>query len=138
MPIITINTSTVSALEAKLQLMTELNASFAEELKIPSGHVHIHVLDGQCFAFGGDSSRPGAYITIKASALQIWPEVRRDLALKLTTLIQKHLDVPAERTTTMFEELPVENIAVGSNIAVFVKSPTAAATAEAASKAAAE
>jgi hypothetical protein len=27
----------------------------------------------------------------------------------------------------MFEELPVENIAVGANIAVFVKSPTATA-----------
>mmetsp|Transcript_28628 Transcript_28628/g.63006 ORF Transcript_28628/g.63006 Transcript_28628/m.63006 type:complete len:138 (-) Transcript_28628:519-932(-) len=123
MPVITIVTNVVVPLDVKKAVVQQLTAIFAEEIKTPPGHVHVHISDGQSFAFGGDMDTPAVFITVKASALQIWPDVRKVLIGRMVPVLQTAVNVVPERTTTMFEELPVENIAVGTNIAVFTKTP---------------
>lgn len=123
MPIITIVTNASASLELKRQLIQALTVAFSEAIKCAGEHVHVHILDSQCFAFGGDYDTPAASITVKATALQIWPEVRKTLVERMIPVLQESLAIAPDRTTTMFEELPVENIAVGTNISVFLKSP---------------
>lgn len=40
-------------------------------------------------------------ITVKASALQIYPEVRKMLVERMAPLLQQHLGIPTARTTTV-------------------------------------
>ena len=94
-------------------------------LQIPTGHVHLYVQDGAFYAFGGDVDTAAAYVTVKSSALQILPEGRKEIVRELMPILSTAFPgLSAERVNSFFEELPVENIAVGTNIATFATSPT--------------
>lgn len=59
-------------------------------------------------------------MTIKSSALQILPETRKALVGRLVpALLAAWPGLIAERVSSMFEEMPVENIAIGTHISVF-------------------
>lgn len=126
MPVITIVCNKVASSDAKRDLLTSVSELVAATCHIPTGHVHLYIQDGAFFAFGGDVDTAAAYVTVKSSALQILPEGRRGIVRDLMPILSKAFpDLLAERVNTLFEELPVENIAVGTSIATFAISPTA-------------
>ncbi|MEW5313141.1 MAG: hypothetical protein WDW38_004732 [Sanguina aurantia] len=115
------------------ELQTE--KQYSEELNrilVPTTHVHL-AINQQFFAHGGDSTSPACHVTIRASEGQIRPEKRRTVVTMLVPLLQQAIDnLDGERVIAYFEELPVENIAVGANIAVFGKPRFVSSTGEAA------
>eukprot|EP00798_Chlamydomonas_sp_ICE-L_P031470 gene31470-6658_t len=120
MPFIQIVMNTKLELDAKQTLVASLTSAFSEEIKIPKGHIHTMIRDGEFFAFGGDVSTPSAWATVKSSNHQIAPEVRKLLVTRLVPLLTEACPgLIADRTVTLFEEMPVENIAIGTHIMVF-------------------
>ncbi|KAG2483118.1 hypothetical protein HYH03_018008 [Edaphochlamys debaryana] len=120
MPVITVITNAKASVEQKIKIAKALNELVATEVRVPAGHVHVLIQDEQFFSFGDDLEKPAVYLTVKSSALQILPEARRNLVADFVPALQAALpDLSAWRVNTMFEELPVECIAVGSNIATF-------------------
>ena len=59
-------------------------------------------------------------VTIKSSQQQFSPENRRAVVVRLMDLLSASFPgLRPERVTTLFEEVPVEQIAIGSSIIVF-------------------
>ncbi|PNW84112.1 hypothetical protein CHLRE_04g221400v5 [Chlamydomonas reinhardtii] len=112
-------------LDDKKALSKSITDLFAHEVRVPPGHVHTLILDNQYFAFGNDVDKTAVYVKVRSSAQQITAEARRTLVAELIPLlITAFPDLDAYRVNTMFEELPVENIAVGAHIAVFGAPPS--------------
>lgn len=64
-------------------------------------------------------------VTVKSSALQLLPEHRKSLITALVPALQACFPgLLTDRVTTMFEELPVENIAIGTYISIFGRRST--------------
>ncbi|KAG2423185.1 hypothetical protein HXX76_010953 [Chlamydomonas incerta] len=98
---------------------------FAQEVRVPTGHVHTLIMDNQYFAFGNDVDKAAVYVRVRSSAQQITAEARRTLVAEIIPVLTGSVaDLDPYRVNTMFEELPVENIAVGAHIAVFGAPPS--------------
>ncbi|KXZ50546.1 hypothetical protein GPECTOR_16g721 [Gonium pectorale] len=128
MPVITITVNKPAALDVKKSLSKGLTELVATECRVPTTHVHVLITDNAFFSFGDDHEKAAAYVTVRSSAQQIQPEARRNLVADLVAAMKTAFpDLDAYRINTMFEELPVENIAVGAHIATFAKGPTGSA-----------
>nr|ARO50079.1 hypothetical protein [Yamagishiella unicocca] len=113
MPVVHIVINKEASLDTKKALAKGLTELFAGECRVPLTHVHVLIMDNQFFSFGDDSDKSAAYVTVKSSAQQIVPEARRNLVADIVPIMKTAFpDLDAYRINTMFEELPVENIAV--------------------------
>ncbi|KAG2452101.1 hypothetical protein HYH02_003135 [Chlamydomonas schloesseri] len=122
MPVIEIIVN--KAVADKKTLAQGITDLFSSEVRVPPGHVHTLIQDNQYFAFGNDVDKAAVYVKVRSSAQQITAEARRTLVAELIPVLSASLpDLDAYRVNTMFEELPVENIAVGAHIAVFGAPP---------------
>ncbi|KAG1680321.1 hypothetical protein FOA52_015411 [Chlamydomonas sp. UWO 241] len=117
MPVIIVTTNSVCA--DKKSFVQAVGAAAATCLRVIPGHVHVHLVEGQCFGFGGDIDTAGAYVLVKSASLNINPDARKALVVDLAPMLQSALGASPERTTTIFEEVPVEQIAVGTAIMVY-------------------
>ncbi|GFR41641.1 hypothetical protein Agub_g2376 [Astrephomene gubernaculifera] len=122
MPLINVVVNKEAGLDAKKTLAKAITELFAAECRVPASHVHVVILDNQFISFGADSEKAAAYITVKSSQLQILPEARRSLVSEIVPALKAVIpDLDGYRINTFFEDLPVENIAIGPNIATFSK-----------------
>mmetsp|Transcript_2089 Transcript_2089/g.3331 ORF Transcript_2089/g.3331 Transcript_2089/m.3331 type:complete len:141 (-) Transcript_2089:1313-1735(-) len=121
MPVLFVTTNSTASLEAKTQLCSALTHGVGEILRVPNGHVHIVINDGQFLAFGGDHLTPAGLVTVQAATLQIREENRKVLCDMIMPLLANTYSISSHRTTTFFQEFPVENIAVGNQVMLFSK-----------------
>ncbi|GLC42357.1 hypothetical protein PLESTB_000655900 [Pleodorina starrii] len=123
MPVVQIVVNKPLEQDKKKAVAKGLTGLVSAECRVPAGHVHVLILDNQFFSFGDDSEKPAVYVTVRSSAQQIVPEARRNLVVEMVGVLTTAIpDLDAFRINTFFEELPVENIAVGAHIATFAAS----------------
>ncbi|GLI71101.1 hypothetical protein VaNZ11_016172 [Volvox africanus] len=120
MPVVQIVVNKEASLDTKKAVAKGLTELFAAECRVPPGHVHVLILQNEFFSFGDNYEKAAAYVTVRSSAQQIVPEARRNLVVEIVAVLTAAFpDLDAYRINTFFEELPVENIAVGAHIATF-------------------
>eukprot|EP00879_Flechtneria_rotunda_P004351 GHRR01004602.1.p2 GENE.GHRR01004602.1~~GHRR01004602.1.p2 ORF type:complete len:138 (+),score=31.34 GHRR01004602.1:129-542(+) len=120
MPLIHISTNLKGVNhESKKELATVVTDAFSLKNMSPL-HTHVQIEDGQFLCFGGNSSVPAAVVIIKSSEGSISKDARRSLVASLSKALPLHLEgLAADRLYMTFEDLPVQNIAVGDSIMTF-------------------
>ncbi|EFJ47740.1 hypothetical protein VOLCADRAFT_104979 [Volvox carteri f. nagariensis] len=114
MPVVQIVVNKEASPDTKKAVAKGLTEIVAAECRVPQGHVHVLILDNQFFSFGDNYEKTAAYVTVRSSAQQIVPEARRNLVVEMVAILTTAFaDLDPYRINTFFEELPVENIAVG-------------------------
>ncbi|KAF5826560.1 Tautomerase/MIF superfamily [Dunaliella salina] len=122
MPLITITTNVECSPEGKAKLAQLINQEVTNTHSgTPASHVHVHIMASEFLSFGGDANSPCATVTVKCAAQLLDGAARKSLVERIVPLLQSNLGCSPERTTTFFHEVPVEAIAVGTNIMVFSK-----------------
>lgn len=117
MPVVAIHTNVHVAPPLKAQLLERVLDVFSTEAKTHRTHVHVHIADGQFLAFGGDHVTPAAYVIVRSASQQIPSEARQSIIKQLIPAMTASIaELKDDRVTTLFEELPVERIAVGTDV----------------------
>jgi len=127
MPLVVVTTNVAISPEQKETMAKETTNLFVNELKTSEKHVHVHVQDSQFFSFAGDFAAAAANVTVKCAHNSIDRDARTRLVNGFGPVLSHAIaGLQPERVYMTFEELPVQNIAVGSSIMVFDTMHTAA------------
>jgi phenylpyruvate tautomerase PptA (4-oxalocrotonate tautomerase family) len=120
MPLISICINTTLSPEAKRDLAQNVTSLFASEAHTAPAHVHVAILDGQYLSFGGDGDAPAASVTIKAADASINKDVRKALVAGFSKAVPQAVStLTGDRLYMTFEDIPVQNFAVGDSIMTF-------------------
>eukprot|EP00878_Enallax_costatus_P002169 GHUV01002338.1.p1 GENE.GHUV01002338.1~~GHUV01002338.1.p1 ORF type:complete len:137 (+),score=27.24 GHUV01002338.1:226-636(+) len=119
MPIISICTNVSMPPDAKRELARSVTSLFATEAHSSPTHVHVAILDGQYLSFGGNGDDPAVSVTIKAADASINKDVRKALVAGFSKAVQAVGKLPGDRLYMTFEDIPVQNFAVGDSIMTF-------------------
>ncbi|KAF8063733.1 hypothetical protein HT031_003589 [Scenedesmus sp. PABB004] len=125
MPCIQVTTNV--PLGAKPALAAALTALFSTALKAAPGHVHVAIIDGAFISLAGDADSAAALVSVKAADGSITADARKAITAGIGAALTQHVSpsLQAGRSYITFEDLPVQNVAVGGSIMTFSTMHTA-------------
>lgn len=126
MPFTSLVVNTKLSLDQKKELAAAVTQIFVDSLKTFTQHNHVRILDNEFVSFAGNYESPAVMVQVKAADNSINKEAREALVEGFSKALTSHIPcLNPDRIYITFEELPVQNIAVGNSIMRFATMHTA-------------